>query len=128
MGGSSAREAYRSRWRGSDGSHSCRGAGLGQEVRVRHARVGVDGEGGRGERREGRRGEGGGRAHLAAQDVGDAHLEVVHDGREVVRREEVGLEQDGVGGEGRVRVAEVPEYKIGRRRAAGEVRVLVRRG
>ena len=72
--------------------------------------------------------EGGGRAHLAAQDVRDAHLKVVHDGREVIRREEVGLEEDGVGGEGRVRIAEVPEDEVRRRRAPGEVRVLARHG
>jgi hypothetical protein len=40
-----------------------------------------------------------GASDLSAQDMRDAHLVVVDDRREMVRREEIRLEQDGIGGE-----------------------------
>lgn len=43
----------------------------------------------------------------------DTHLVVINDRREMVSREEVRFEQDGIGGEGRVGVAQAAENEVG---------------
>lgn len=50
---------------------------------------------------------------LSAQDVCDTHLVVVDDRREMVGREEIRFEQDGIGGEGRVGVTQAAKYQVG---------------
>jgi len=60
--------------------------------------------------------------------VCDTHLVVVDDRRQMVGREEIRFEQDGIGGEGRVRVAQAAEDEVGLWSSARwENRVLERR-
>lgn len=73
LGGSSFRLAYRSKWSGTEGSHSY------TITDVEHLVVGNA------------RG-----TYLTTQDMRDAHLVIVDDGREVVCREEVRLNQDRI--------------------------------
>ena len=58
----------------------------------------------------------------------DAHLVVIDDRREMVGGKEIRLEQDWIGGEGRVRVAQAAEDEVGLWSSArGENRVLERK-
>ena len=53
-----------------------------------------------------------GAIHLSAQDMRDTHLVVVDDRREMVRGEEVRLEQYGISGKGRMSVAQAAEDEV----------------